>query len=165
MLSERLKSLEEHTIREKGSSCELVKQVNESPMQKRSDEFKCDKCKYSGQSSVSLNKHMNTKHVHEDIDYSNEKESECVSECINDLFQMEFVEGEQVYACNVCSKCFDKSDKIKRHIEKEHKDIIVQISKDIHDKDESELNSSSNDESYGAAWLAKYDSDGNFMGY
>ena len=132
-------------------------------MKKRSDEFKCDTCKYSGKSIVSLNKHMNTKHVHEQIDFSNKKESECVSECIDDLFQMEFVEGEQVYACNVCNEGFDKSDKIKTHIEKEHKDILIQIGKDINEDDESESDSS-NDESYGEAWLAKYDSDGNFTG-
>ena len=162
-LSERLISLEKHTIREKGSSCELVKQVNESPMKKRSDEFKCDTCKYSGKSIVSLNNHMNTKHVHEQIDFSNKKESECVSECIDDLFQMEFVEGEQVYACNVCNKGFDKSEEMKTHIEKEHKDILIQIGKDINEDDESESDSS-NDESYGEAWLAKYDSDGNFTG-
>ena len=157
ILNERLNNLEEDTVGQQ------VKQVNESPMQKSSEQFKCDKCNYTGKTSASLNKHTSTKHVHEDIEYFNKEESECVSDCFNDWFQMEFVEGEQVYACNVCSKCFDKSDKIKRHIEKEHKD--VQISKDIHEKDESELNSISNDESYGAAWLAKYDSDGNFMGY
>ena len=58
---------------------------------------------------------------------------------------------------------FDKSDKIKTHIEKEHKDILIQIGKDINEDDESESDSS-NDESYGEAWLAKYDSDGNFTG-
>ena len=86
-----------------------------------------------------------------------------MSECIDDLFQMEFVEGEQVYACNVCNEGFDKSDEIKTHIEKEHKDILIQIGKDINEDDESESDSS-NDESYGEAWLAKYDSDGNFTG-
>ena len=84
-----MKSHDEH-IREKDNRCEpeLVNQANESPLQKKSDVFNCDKCKYSGKSSVSLNKHMNTKHVHEQIDFSNKKESECVSECIDDLFQM-----------------------------------------------------------------------------
>ena len=43
-------------------------------------------------------------------------------------------------------------------------DIIVQIRKDMQEEDESYSDSSSNDESYGDAWLAKYDNDGNFMG-
>ena len=58
---------------------------------------------------------------------------------------------------------FDKSDEIKTHIEKEQKDILMQIGEDINEDDESESDSS-NDESYGEAWLAKYDSDGNFTG-
>ena len=81
---------------------------------------------------MSLNKHMNTKHIHEDIDYSNEKVSECVSECINALFQMEFVEGEQVYECNVCNKGFDKSDEIKTHIEEEKKQGYLNKNKQRH---------------------------------
>ena len=111
-----------------------------------------------------MKKHMNTKQTHEGVDKSNKEESESLSDCINDLFQMEFIEGEQVYACNVCNKGFDMNEEIKMHIEKEHKANIVQIRKDIHEEDESDSDSSSNDESYGEAWLAKYDNDGNFMG-
>ena len=64
----------------------------------------------------------------------------------------------------MCIKGFDKNDKIKTHIEKEHKNNIVQIRKDMQEKYESDSDTSSNDESYGDAWLAKYENAGNFMG-
>ena len=165
-LNERLNNLEKDVVREKDSNCdpEFLKHVSESSIKNNSEQFKCDKCNYTEKTSVSLKKHKNTKHLHEDADCSNKEESESVSDCINDLFQMEFIEDEQVYACNVCNKGFDKNKEIKKHIEKEHKDIIVQIRKDMKEEDESDSDISSNDESYGDAWLANYDNDGNFMG-
>ena len=49
-----------------------------------------------------MKKHMNTKQTHEGVDKSNKEESESLSDCINDLFQMEFIEGEQVMQCAMC---------------------------------------------------------------
>ena len=40
------------------------------------------------------------------------------SDDIEDLFQIEIVEGEELYAYNVCNEGFEKDDEIKRHIEK-----------------------------------------------
>ena len=48
---------------------------------------------------------------------------------------------------NVCNAWFDTVDKIRKHIEKEHKEVTAQISKAINEKDWSESNSGSNNES------------------
>ena len=69
-----------------------------------------------------------------------------------------------VYAYNVFDEGFDRNNEIKNHVEKEHKDIQVQIRKDIHKEHKSVSDSSNTDESYGEAWLAKHDNDGNFIG-
>ena len=37
---------------------------------------------------------------------------------IEDLFQIEIVEGEELYVCNVYNEGFEKDDEIKRPIEK-----------------------------------------------
>ena len=94
-LNEKLNNLQKDIFREKDSNCDLefLKQVSESPIKNNSEQFKCDKCNYTGKTSVSLKKHKNTKHLHEDVDCSNKEESESVSDCINDLFQMEYVES------------------------------------------------------------------------
>ena len=77
---------------------------------------------------------------------------------------MEMVEGEQLYACNVCDEGFEKSDQIRKHIESNHKEIIKQISKDINNQEGSESGSTCSEESYVDTWLAKFDEDGNFIG-
>ena len=59
---------------------------------------------------------------------------------------------------------FDRNNEIKTDVEKEHKDIQVQIRKDIHKEHKSDSDSSNTDESYGEAWLPKHDNDGNFIG-
>ena len=47
------------------------------------------------------------KHVHEyGKDFSKEA-SDYACDGIDELFQIEIVEGENVYACNVCNKGFD----------------------------------------------------------
>ena len=43
--------------------------------------------------------------------------------------QIEFLEGVQVYACNICDEWFDIEDKIKKYIAVNHKDILLEISK------------------------------------
>ena len=74
-LNARLNNLEKYTVREMNSNCEpeLLKQVSESPIKKDSEHFKCN---YTGKTSVSLKKHINTKHLHDFVIYSNREESE-----------------------------------------------------------------------------------------
>ena len=77
------------------------------------------------------------------------------------LFQKEVVEGEEIYACNVCNGGFEKDDKIKRHVEKYHYEIVLQIRKDIYEEHDDSLDAVSGDEeTYGEnndAFLAKFD--------
>ena len=61
-------------------------------------------------------------------------------EDIEDLFQLEVLDGKQVYACNVCNHGFDMEDKIKKHITKDHKEIITEISKDMKNNEETNFN-------------------------
>ena len=56
------------------------------------------------------------------------------------------MEGEEVYACNMCKVRFNTVDKIRKYIEKEQKEVIVQISKAIHKEDGSKSESNSSDE-------------------
>ena len=69
------------------------------------------------------------------------------------MFQLEVLDGGQIYACNVCDQGFDREEYIKRHIEEYHKGIIIKISKDMENKKETELNNESVDGSFEYAWL------------
>ena len=70
---------------------------------------------------------------------------------------MEVLNGELVYACNVCNKGFDSDDKVKNHIEKDHKDILIEINKNI--EEDKDVDESEDDE----AFLARFDDDGNMI--
>ena len=72
------------------------------------------------------------------------------------MFTIEIVEGEQVYACNICDEGFDKEAEIRQDIVEDHKEIIPHISEKLEEEEESDL-----DESYGDSWSAKFDNDGN----
>ena len=54
-----------------------------------------------------------------------------IFDSIDDLFQIEILEGEEVYACNVCDQGFDRDVEIRTHIGKDHDEIILQISENI----------------------------------
>ena len=43
------------------------------------------------------------------------------------MFQIEIVENETVYACNICDQGFEGSDEVKKHITEVHHDIINHI--------------------------------------
>jgi hypothetical protein len=122
------------------------------------EENKCCKCEFVGNTEVSLKKHMNTKHPPTIIKTNNIKEDPLL-DGIDEHFQIEFLDCEQVYACNICDEGFDIKDKIKKHIAVNHKDILIQISKknyeleDDNCSDESIMNDS---ELY-----ALFDEDGN----
>ena len=46
-----------------------------------------------------------------------------------DLFQLEVLDGDQIYACNGCDQGFDIENEINKHIIDNHKEIIIEISK------------------------------------
>ena len=126
---------------------------------KNDKELKCEECNFVGNSNVSLKKHINAKHAPLPMDYDKE-ESHPLSEGVQDLFQIEVLEGVEVFACNVCDEGFDKEDEVSNHIIINQKDILIQISNDV-DSDEKE---SCSEESFGDSWLDKFDEDGNRIG-
>ena len=67
----------------------MPKQVNEVHVPKIAEELKCKKYDYIGKTNVSLKKHTNTKHPHENVEPSNGEvnlhEAGCVLDCIDDL--------------------------------------------------------------------------------
>ena len=44
---------------------------------------------------------------------------------IEEWFQIEIVQGETCYVCNLCGKGFEELDKLKKHLIYKHKDAIV----------------------------------------
>ena len=129
----------------------------------------CCKCNFVGETYFSLKKHINTKHEPQSIETNNKEEekfieTDCVLDGIDDLFQIEIIEGEEVYACNVCDEGFDRNDEIRRHISTYHKEILTQINKEMNEVEESDQEDRSSDESYGDAWLAKVDDNKDLIG-
>ena len=163
-LTEILKIIEDFRYQRSYSTEGLMLTVEHSEHEQRkiASNFSCSKCDYDCSSEVSLKKHRNTKHtVRYDQaakDFSDGVE-DCGLEGIEDMFQLEVLEGKEIYACNICNEGFDTNDEIKNHIEIAHKDILVQIRKNV-----EEAADSSSDESCGDAWLARHDDDGNFIG-
>ena len=97
-----------------------AKLTYENSLKQKGQEFKCDKCDYVGQTKLFIKKHKNTKHPLKTIE---EKCSSIKVDCtlkgiehIENLFQLEILDDEQVYASNVCNHGFDMEDKIKKHL-------------------------------------------------
>ena len=61
---------------------------------------------------------------------------------------MEVLDGEEIYACNVCDQGFDREDEIKKHVLDDHKEIVIEISKDSENKEETKLNVKCGDDDY-----------------
>ena len=64
---------------------------------------------------------MNTKHgsLHKDNDEHESKEErneESLDADLEDLFQIEVVDGEIFYVCNICNEGVDNENMIKRHM-------------------------------------------------
>ena len=51
---------------------------------------------------------------------------------VEDYFQIEFVDGEPVFACNICDEGFDSEPEIKEHINDKHESLM---SEDLNDTD------------------------------
>ena len=139
-LVKRITELEEDLTDEsfeESNSFEHENQIKETTL-----ELKCLKCDFTANTELSLKKHINTKHAPKYDQLANPEESDATeTECsfegfedIDDMFQLEIVEDEQVFACNICNEGFDKHDEIKKHIEENHKDIIIQIRKTLMDE-------------------------------
>ena len=114
----------------------------ENHLKKIGHELKCDECDFVGNTDLSIKKHVNTKHSIQNIEEqeNNSSKTDCTIdgiEGIEDMFQLEILDGEQVYACNVCDQGFDIEDEIKKHIVDNHKEIMIEISKYMDNKVES----------------------------
>ena len=96
--------------------------------------------------------HINTKHPVLQ-QKTKAEESDLFSYGIYDLFQIEVLNGE-----HVCNKGFDSDVEVQKHIKIDHKDILIDINKNIEeDKDLDE----SEDEFL--AFLSRFDDDGNII--
>ena len=90
-----------------------------------------------------MKKHMNTKHgsLHKDNDEHESKEErneESLDADLEDLFQIEVVDGEIFYVCNICNKGVDNENMIKRHMHGNHGDLKNHVQdSDIHADAES----------------------------
>ena len=97
-------------------------------------------------------------------------------EGIDDMFQMEILEGEPVFACNICNEGFDQDYEIRKHIEEEHNEMFMQITKALEENEDREFdddtmttlsdndNNENEDSEDDEAFLARFDSDGNCIG-
>ena len=132
------------------SDSTVVNQSDEIEVQKNIVDFKCSKSDFVGIFHVTLMKHVNTKHALVLLESDDQDE-----DLFLDLFQMEVLEGEEVYACNICNEGFDTIDEVKKHISSDHKETLFQIKENIEEEEPI------SDESFGDLWLAKFDEDGN----
>ena len=82
---------------------------------------------------------------------------------IEDLFQIEIVEGKRLYACNVCNEGFEKTNDIKKHIEKDHFQVLLQIRKEMYEEEDGSDTSLYIVSEYDEAFLVKFDDDGNLI--
>ena len=67
----------------------------------------------------------------------------CYFEGIDDMSQIEISEGEQVYACIICNNRFHQDAEIKKHIEENHSDIIIQTTNNLVERKEKKFNDDS----------------------
>ena len=104
---------------------------------------KCGQCDFVGKTIMERNKHINTNHTVKSVETPDDTISGI--EGIDDMFQIEFLEGEQVYACNICDEAFDKEAEIKDRIVEVHNDIVTQIKDRLEEEEEESIV----DESYG----------------
>ena len=78
---------------------------------------------------------------------------------IDEHFQIEFLKGEQVYACNICDEEFDIENEINKHTAVNHKDMLIEISKK--DYEEEDDNCSEESIMNDSELYAGFDEDGN----
>ena len=92
--------------------------------------IKCLKCLYSCESKVTLIKHMNTKHPHsssknsETVTEEEDFENYCDIEDDSQLYCIEMVNDEPVWACNLCSEGLDSEEEMIIHMKECHERIV-----------------------------------------
>ena len=100
--------------------------------------FKCKDCDYICENELTMKKHMNTRHPvnpegSENIPTKSGSDQEL--ESLDDMFQIEIVEGETIYACNICDEGLDSDDEVRKHIIANHREVISLI--DSFEKDDA----------------------------
>ena len=68
--------------------------------------------------SLNLKKSMSLQTKKHDMTWHCDPIEKEHSDDIQDLFQFEIIEGEELDACNVCNEGFEKEGEIKKHIDK-----------------------------------------------
>ena len=106
-----------------------AKQTNGKYLKKKGQELKCCKCGHVSNTEMSLKIYINTRHTLQNMEEEEISSKEVDYnldgiESIENLFQLEFLDGDQIYACNVCDQGFDIENEIKKHIIDNHKEII-----------------------------------------
>ena len=43
---------------------------------------------------------------------------------VEDYFQLEFVDGENLFVCNVCDEGLDSETEVKQHIQEKHESLL-----------------------------------------
>ena len=99
---------------------------------KSTPELKCFKCDFVANTELSLKKHKNTKSEPKSDQLANQEIDAIKTECIfkgiediEDMFQLELVKDEQVFACNICNEGFDRHNEVKKHIEEYHRILLL----------------------------------------
>ena len=84
------------------------------------------------------------KTLEEDLRNENDEESEEGSNDEQDLYQIEIINYEMVWACNLCDTGFDTKDEIKQHMSQDHEKVL-----DVADNDMKEYEAIGNKEDFG----------------
>ena len=118
---EKIKLIEEESLYETDEESERVAETKgissfvSKPKVKKienknpGEKLKCEHCDFVGQTNAERSKHVSIKHPIKSVEMADDLEG---VEGIEDMFQIEYLEGEQVYACNICDEGFDKEAEI-----------------------------------------------------
>ena len=79
------------------------------------------------------------------------QQTDLISDAIGNIVQIETLDNQQVYACNVFHEGLDQGNEVKKHNKTNHKGILIKSSQNI-ENSESE---------YDKAFLARFNDDGN----
>ena len=88
---------------------------------------KCLKCLYSCENKITLQKHMNTKHpLIDPANVLSEEDTDinCDIEDEQELYNIEMVNGEPLWACNLCNDGLDSEEEIITHIKESHNRVV-----------------------------------------
>ena len=92
--------------------------------------IKCLKCLYSCENKLTLQKYMNTKHPfidsgnNEKVPEEDETDNDCDIEEDQDIYDIEMVNGEPVWACNLCSDALESQEEMIIHMQESHNRVV-----------------------------------------